>query len=324
MRVGLFLSANFPPGTSATEGLAAITEQARLADALGFDSVWLGHHSLARSEFLQPLTLAGHLAAVTTRVRIGFGVLVAPLYNPIGLAEELATLDVLSGGRIVAGLGAGYRKVECAAFGFPFEERGRRLRQYVPLLRSLWRGEAVTASGSWGSVESARLELRCVQEGGPPIWLGALAPAGIRRAAAVDAPWIIGPEGDDAAIVERLAFFKGLLAEHGHTLERAYPLTREAAVAPTTEAAVAAIRPHLEAQYAGYKSWDAAQAIDVDTFVRTTCLVGEPALLVERLARLEEIGITDVNLRMQFMGMPHADALAGIRLFGEQVLPRLG
>lgn len=324
MKVGLFLSAQFPPGSSATEGLRQITEQAVLADELGFDSIWLGHHYLARSEFLQPIPLAGYLAARTARVRIGFGVLVAPLANPIGLAEELATLDVLSGGRIVAGLGAGYRKVECAAFGVAWEERGRRLRQTVQIMRALWHGESVTASGTWGSVDGARLELGCVQEGGPPIWLGALAPAGIRRAAALDCPWVIGPEGDDADIAERLAAYRAALEEHGHSLVREYPLTREAGVAATTEEAVAAIRPHLEAQYAGYRSWEAAQSIDVEAFVRTHCLVGEPALVADRLLGLErEHGITHVTLRMQFMGMPHEQALAGIRAVGKQVLPRL-
>ena len=324
MKVGLFLSAQFPPETPVERGLEAILEQARLADELGFDSIWLGHHYLARSAFLQPLSLAAHVAAVTTRVRIGFGVLVAPLYNPIGLAEELATLDVLSGGRIIAGLGAGYRKVECAAFGVAWEERGRRLRQYVPILQSLWRGESVTASGTWGSVENVRLELRCPQEGGPPIWLGALAPAGIRRAAALGTPWIIGPEGDEAAIRERLATYRAALEEHGNQAPADVPLTREAAVAATTDEAVAAIKPHLEAQYAAYRSWDTAQSIDVDEFVRTHCLVGEPGLLVERMQRLEqELGVTEVNLRMQFMGMPHAQALEGIRMLGEEVLPEL-
>lgn len=324
MRVGLFLSAQFPPDDSPAAGLQAITEQAILADELGFDSVWLGHHYLARSAFLQPLSLAAHLAGVTRRVRIGFGVLVAPLYNPIALAEELATLDVLSGGRIVAGLGAGYRKVECAAFGVDWEERGRLLRQYVPILRGLWRGESISARGAWGAVEGARLELRCVQEGGPPIWLGALAPAGIRRAAALDAPWIIGPEGNDADIAQRLTLYRAALEEHGHSPERVYPLTREAAVATTTEKAIASIRPHLEAQYSGYRSWDAAQAIDADEFVATHCLVGEPAAIVDRLHALERgLGITHVNLRLQFMGMPHAQALAGIRMFGEHVLPQL-
>lgn len=325
MKLGLFLSAQFPPDTSAEAGLAAVVEQAQLADELGFDAIFLGHHYLARSAFLQPLTLAAYLARATERIKIGFGVLVAPLLNPLALAEELATLDVLSGGRIIAGFGAGYRKVETEAFGVQWEDRLRRLRSYVPLLRALWSGEAVTAEGSWGRLDEARLTLRPVQDGGPPIWLGALKPGGIKRAAAVDATWMIGPEGDDTDLAERLAFYREALAAAGHSLDRPYPLAREASIAATTDEAVELIRPHLAAQYAGYKSWDAAQAIDVDSFIRTHSLVGDATSILERLETLErDLGITHVSVRLQFMGMPHAQALEAIQRFGEDVVPALG
>ncbi len=324
MRVGVFLSAQFEADSSASDGLTAIVEQARLADRLGFDTVFLGHHYLAHSAFLQPLTLAAYLARATERVRIGFGVLLAPLYNPLGLAEELATLDLLSNGRITVGLGAGYRRRECDAFGVEWADRLRRLREYVPILRALWRGEAVTADGSWGTLREARIALRCVQEGGPPIWIGAFADAAIRRAAQLDAPWLISPDGDDAAIARRLGVYRAALSESGHTLDRPYPMSREACVAPTHDAAVALIRPHLERQYAAYKSWDAAQAIDVDDYIANACLVGTPEEVAARIAQLRsEHGITDLSLRVQFMGMPHADALEQIRRFGEDVLPRL-
>ena len=150
MKAGLFLSAQFPPDASAEEGLAAIVEHAILAEEAGFDSVFLGHHYLARSAFLQPLTLAGYLARATSRIKIGFGILLAPLFNPLALAEEIATLDVLSGGRIVCGIGAGYRRVECDAFGVAWDERHRRLSDSVEVMRALWRGEAVTAAGPVG------------------------------------------------------------------------------------------------------------------------------------------------------------------------------
>lgn len=324
MKVGLFLGAQFQPDISARRGLDEIVEQARLAEELGFHSVFLGHHYLARSSFLQPLSLAGYLARATERVRIGFGVLLAPLLNPLELAEELATLDVLSGGRMIAGFGAGYRKVECEAFGVEWADRVVRLREYVPILRALWAGEQVSASGSWGTLEQAELRLRPVQEGGPPIWLGALAAGGIRRAARLGATWLIGPEGDNDDLGARLALYRDELREHGHGVDRPYPLMREAAIADTTEEAVGLIRPHLAAQYAGYRSWDAAQKIEVDTFIQTHCVVGDPAAVVERLRTLEALGITHVVLRLQFMGTPHAQTLAGIRRFGERVLPALG
>lgn len=324
VRIGLFLSAQFPPDASARVGLDAVVQQAELAEELGFDAVFLGHHYLARSAFLQPLPLAAYLARATTRVRIGLGVLVAPLFNPLALAEELATLDVLSDGRITVGLGAGYRRSECTAFGVDWDDRVPRLRAMVPILRALWRGESVTASGSWGALDDARLPLECVQEGGPPIWLGAFAPGAIRRAAELDAPWLIGPEGTDSDVASRLAGYRDALVTYGHSLDRVYPLMREASVAGTTREAAERIRPHLEAQYAGYRSWDAAQRIDIDEFIHTHCLVGSPDTIVARVCGLaDDLGITDVVLRTQFMGMPHADALDTIRLVGEHVIPRL-
>lgn len=324
MRVSVFLSAQFPPEQSASEGLKAVVEQAQLADRLGFDAVVLGHHFLAHSAFLQPLELAGYLAHATERVRIGFGILLAPLFNPIALAEQLATLDVLSGGRMVVGLGAGYRRRETEAFGVEWGDRIRRLRDYVPLMRALWNGETVDAEGSWGSVRNASLPLRCVQPGGPPIWIGAFAEPAIRRAAALDASWLIGPEGDDAAIAQRLALYRAALSEHGHSLERPYPMSREACVAATNQEARDLIRPHLAAQYAAYKSWDTAQQVEIDSYLDEHCVVGDADRVVERLQRLErEHGITDVALRLQFMGMPHAQALEQIRRFGEDVIPRV-
>lgn len=324
MRVSVFLSAQFPPEQSAQEGLAAVVEQAQLADRLGFDAVFLGHHFLAHSAFLQPMELAGYLAAATERVRIGFGILLAPLYNPLALAEQLATLDVLSGGRMVVGIGAGYRRRETDAFGVEWGDRIRRLREYVPLMRALWNGETIDAEGTWGRVRNASLPLRCVQPGGPPIWIGAFAEPAIRRAAALNTSWLIGPEGDDAAIAQRLGLFRATLTEHGHSLDRPYPMSREACVGDTTEAARALIRPHLEAQYAAYKSWDTAQQVDVDSYLDDHCVVGDADRVVARIERLErEHGITDLALRLQFMGMPHAQALDQIRRFGEDVIPRL-
>lgn len=324
MRVGVFLSAQFDPTAPAQEGVDSITQQAVVADRLGFDAVFLGHHYLAHSAFLQPLSLAGYLAHATDRVRIGFGVLVAPLYNPLALAEEIATLDVLSGGRVIVGVGAGYRRKECQAFGVEWGDRIRRLREYVPILRALWAGEAVTAQGSWGSLEAATVRLRPAQALGPPIWVGAFADAAIRRAATLDAPWLISPEAGDEALGTRLALYRSVLVEHGHSLDRPYPMSREACVASTHEEAVALIRPHLQRQYAAYRSWDAAQAIDLDDYLESVCLVGTADDIAERIEHLhQDFGITDLSLRLQFMGMPHEAAVEQVQRFGEDVLPRI-
>ena len=325
MKISVFLSAQFDPAASAVEGLDGVLRQAAAAEEAGFHAVYLGHHYLAKSAFIQPIPLAGHLAGSTERIRIGFGVLLAPLLNPVALAEDLASLDVLSGGRLTVGIGAGYRRRENAAFGVAWDDRLRRLREYVPLLRSLWAGETIDIAGTWGEAPGAALALRPVQPGGPPIWIGAFAEPAVRRAARLDAPWLIGPKGNDEQLAAMLEIYRAELAEHGHPREREYPMAREAYVADTRAAAAAGVRPHLERQYAGYKSWEDAQSLDIDRYIAEDCLVGTADDVVAKLRRWESrLGITEVSLRLQFVGGGQEDTMEQIRRFGAEVIPRLG
>lgn len=325
MKISCFLSAQFEPGASAVQGIDQVLTQAAAAERVGFHAVYLGHHYLAKSAFVQPIPLAGYLAAATERVRIGFGVLVAPLLNPIALAEDLASLDVLSRGRLTVGMGAGYRRREADAFGVAWGDRLSRISQYVPALRALWRGERVDLEGTWGNAPQASLPLRPVQDGGPPLWIGAFAEPAVRRAARLDTPWLIGPKGDDAELARLLRVYRDGLRAHGHSTEKEYPLTREGCIADTNDRALAQVRPHLERQYAGYKSWDDAQQIDIDRYLAEDCLVGSADEIVRKLRRWEsELGITEVVLRLQFMGAGHAETLEQIERFGSEILPRLG
>jgi alkanesulfonate monooxygenase SsuD/methylene tetrahydromethanopterin reductase-like flavin-dependent oxidoreductase (luciferase family) len=324
VRVSCFLSAQFDPSADPTAGIDDVMTQAAAAEAAGFHAVYLGHHYLAKSAFIQPLPLAGFVAHATTRVRIGFAVLLAPLLNPIALAEDLASLDVLSKGRLTVGIGAGYRKRETTAFGVAWDDRLRRLREYVPLLRALWRGETLDASGSWGEVPGASLALRPVQPGGPPLWIGAFAEPAIRRAARLDCPWLIGPKGNDEELQRLLQVYRTEAAEHGHQPQREQPMSREGYIGDTYDAAAAAVRPDLQRQYAGYKSWDDAQNIDIEKYLAEDCLVGTADDIVAKLKRWEaELGITEVSLRLQFVGAGQEETMEQIARFGAEVIPRV-
>ena len=325
MKVSVFLSAQFAPDASAVAGIDDVLAQAVAAEAGGFETVVLGHHYLAQSAFAQPVPLAGYLAHATSRVRIGFGVYLAPLLNPVAVAEDLATLDVLSSGRLTVGLGAGYRKRETTAFGVEWPDRLRRLAAYVPVLRALWAGESLDLAGTWGEVPHASLALRPVQPGGPPLWIGAFAEPAVRRAARLDCPWLIGPKGSPDEVGAMLATYREVLAEHGHATEgRAYPMSREAYVADSHEAAVAGIRPHLQRQYAGYKSWDEAQSLDLDRYIEEDCLVGTADEVVAKLRDWESVhGISETSMRVQFFGAPQEEAMEQVARIGADVIPRL-
>ncbi|MCG2623388.1 LLM class flavin-dependent oxidoreductase [Arthrobacter sp. I2-34] len=321
LRVGMSLSAHYEIGADPRAGLRDTMEQVALAEEVGLDSILIGHHYLTRSQFLQPLSVAAYLAARTERIRLGFGVYLLPLTNPVALAEELATLDVLSGGRLIAGFGSGYRSVEYRAMGVPYDERFRRLEEYVTVVRALWSGDPVTMSGSFGELEDARTFLRPVQPGGPPVWVGAFGPVGMRRVARLDAAWAVAPNGDLDEVAARMASFRETLADQGRSLVRDYPLLREGCVAETRQAAADAARPFLAAQYEGYRGWD--HGASIDDLLAGQAVVGDPEAVVERLTRYAEIGYTDVVLRLQWTGMPQEDVLRSIRLLGQEVIPAL-
>jgi len=320
MKIGLFLSAQLEQGAAVETGLEQLFEQVQLAEALGFSSIFLGHHYLARSQFLQPLSLINYLAPLTRKIRLGFGVYLAPLHNPLALAEEFATADVLSGGRLIVGVGTGYRKVEYAAFGIPYAERFKRLAESVPLMQKLWRGEAVTADGYFGRLDEARLYLRPKQSGGPPIWMGAFGPVGIRRAAQFNTAWLAPPDGDRQTLVARYALYRQALKDHGHPGDGEYPLMREAVVATTAKAANAQAERYLTQQYAQYKSWDAARVSEQE-LLQEFALVGTPESIAEKLDWYgERLGVTEVILRLQWVGMEQSAVLDSIRLIGERLI----
>ena len=163
------------------------------AEAAGFDSVWLGEHH--NSPLLYPTPLLG-LAAIASRTRrlgLGTAVLLLPLYHPLRVAEEAAMVDVISGGRLIFGVGVGYAPEEFAAFGVPLQERGSRMDEAVPLIKRLWSEETVTHHGTHYQVTNATVRPRPVQRPRPPLWFAGWVPPAIRRAARLGDAWLGGP-----------------------------------------------------------------------------------------------------------------------------------
>lgn len=324
MKIGLFLSAQLEPGADVADGVGKLGEQAVAAEQAGFDSLFVGHHYLTHSAFFQPLSLLGWLAARTERVQLGTGVYLSPLANPLALAEEVATLDALSGGRIVLGVGSGYREREFDAMGIPFADRFKRLETSTDVLRRLLSGEEVSGEFAFGKLDRARVHLRGRPEGAPDIWMGAFGDIGLKRAARLGCPWLAPPDGDPEELERRFEQFRGYLTEAGRSTDIEYPMLREAVVAPSLEAAQTVARTHMARQYAQYKQWQAAADASMDDLLDRFGVVGDPDRVVERIRTLRDrLGLTHLLLRVQWMGMPHEEALDVIRLFGEAVLPRL-
>ncbi len=166
---------------------------AQAAEAAGFDSLWTGEHvvlpdprqapSPAPPEMpmLHPSTILAYLAGVTRTIKLGTGIVLIAQRNPVVLAKEIASLDVVCGGRLLFGIGAGYLHQEFAALGVNFSQRGARTDEYIKVLRALWTQEKPVFSGQFISFESIQAYPRPVQPGGPPIVVGGASPAALRR-----------------------------------------------------------------------------------------------------------------------------------------------
>ncbi|HWH31004.1 MAG TPA: TIGR03619 family F420-dependent LLM class oxidoreductase [Mycobacteriales bacterium] len=175
------------------------------AEALGYASLWSFQRVLYPTSFdlgamyrsvLDPVVPLAHVAAVTSRIRLGTAVVNAPFQAPALLAKDLTSLDVVSDGRLDAGLGIGWSPDEYAAAGVPFERRGARMDEYLHCLTALWTQDPVEFDGEFYTVPRSHVAPRPVQAPHPPVLLGGTAPAALRRAGRLAQGWISSSRQD--------------------------------------------------------------------------------------------------------------------------------
>lgn len=167
------------------------------AEALGFDAVFVNDHIIVDSSprsaswtnTYDPLVALSFIAAHTTRIALGTSVLIMPYRNPIVTAKMLATLDQMSGGRVIAGVGVGWSEAEYNALGVPFHERGARTNEYLRLWQACWAPGTVSFQGKFFTFADMHLSPKPVQQPHPPIWIGGSSSAALRRAATFAQVW---------------------------------------------------------------------------------------------------------------------------------------
>lgn len=254
-------------------------------EALGFDSIWTGDHIAFHVPTLESLATLSHLAALTRRVRLGTCVYLLALRHPTVAAKTVATLDVLSGGRFVFGVGVGGEfPKEFEACGIPRAERGRRVDEGIEVCRLLWAKSPASFAGRFVRFTDLALEPRPVQPGGPPIWIGGRSDHALRRAARVGDGWIsyvVTPEQYRASL-EKISTFA---AEAGRPLEigRGFEPAHLAFTViddDWDQARVAAARD---------LAWRYNQSFD--ELVKKYCVLGPPARCIETLERFVTAGV---------------------------------
>jgi alkanesulfonate monooxygenase SsuD/methylene tetrahydromethanopterin reductase-like flavin-dependent oxidoreductase (luciferase family) len=326
VRLGLFLAAQGAAGADPRDVAAEQVALVRAARDAGFATVLAPQHFLSGDvPMLQPMPLLGRLAAEAGTMRIGAGVLLLPLLNPVEVAEQAATLCALAPAGVALGVGMGYRAVEDAAFDVA-EARVHSFTARLAAVRGLLEGREVTADGPGFRLERARLATAPAEP--PAIWMAANRDAAVRRAARLADAWLVNPHATLDTLERQMAIFR---AERGGDPAEV-PVAREACVAATDEQALDAAAPHLAAKYRTYLDWGQDRAMPggddlaggFDELRAGRFVIGSPATAAAQLRELRDrTGATEVIVRVAWPGLPLEDALRSIRLLGEEVAPLL-
>ena len=179
---------------ASTEAIVAVAQK---AEALGFDSVWVSDHIVVPHSavprfgevFFEPITTLAFVAGKTRRIRLGTSVIILPYRNPLFMAKALATIDVLSGGRLIVGAAVGWLAEEFQALGIPFRERGARSDEALRVMQLLWTEAEPEFEGKFFRFAGIKAEPKPLQKPHPPIWIGGSSPAALKRAAEFADAW---------------------------------------------------------------------------------------------------------------------------------------
>ncbi|MFN0073134.1 MAG: LLM class flavin-dependent oxidoreductase [Chloroflexota bacterium] len=308
-----------------------LIEQVRLARELGFDTIVAAQHYLSHPhQMLQPIPLLARLAAETGEMRLATCILLLPLLNPVDIAEQLATLDIISHGRLAIGVGLGYRDEEFDAFGVPRGERVKRLEENLDVLRRLLDGESVTFESSYCHLSDASLALRPVQRPHPDIWLGANSDKAVRRTARLADTWVINPHSRLDTLARQVQeVYRPALEELGKPFPTELPIRREVYVGVDKATALREAGPWLFPKYQTYQAWGQDEVLpegddfsgEFEELLKDRFILGSPEECIAEIGRYREVlGVTEILVRIQWPGMPQLQAMKNIEMIGRTLV----
>jgi alkanesulfonate monooxygenase SsuD/methylene tetrahydromethanopterin reductase-like flavin-dependent oxidoreductase (luciferase family) len=327
MKVGLYITTQFTPETDMSAARKEMLEQVRAARQNGFASLWVPHHYATQPmQMLAPIPMLAYLLHEAEGMVIGPNILVLPLLNPIHVAEDAVTLDLLSGGRYVLGVGIGYREAEFNAFDVPLKERVQRFNEGIAVMRRLWTEDRVTHQGKSFKIDDLGIGLKPVRPGGPPIWVAGVVDAAVKRAARIGDAWLITNFAHLSVLVPQMKMYRATLAELNKPFPDDVPITRECYIGPTREKALEECRAALEHKYGAYSSWgldklsNDAESFNqpFEAFAKDRFIIGDKASVKDEIQRYRELlGVNHFIMRVQWPGLEHSKVMRTIATLGE-------
>jgi len=332
MQFGLMMRGQFPQEDDIAAHFQQMLEQARLAERLGFDSITKGaHYSTHPLQDLQQVPFLARIAAEAPSLRLNTGVLLLPLHKPLDVAEQIGTLDIMTGGKVIFGCGVGYRDVEFEAFGMTRPERGRRFEENLNAILRLWTEEKVTLKGSHFNLVDAGCSSKPVQKPHPPVWIGGSADAVIRRAARMGTCWYIGPNDRLDAVADQVETYKRALDDAGKPFPDEFPFRREVFVAKTREEAYRLCKEPVMTKYKAYHAWGLGRSRPGETdelgqpfedLMQDRFFIGSPEDVADQIVKFHKrVGMNHVVMSMHWPGLEVARSMESMEIFAEEVMP---
>ena len=321
--------------------LATVYERAfqriDVMEQTGYDAVWLAEHHFSTYSVCPSIHMMGtHIAARTKRLRIGTAVSLAPFYHPLRLAEEVALLDVLSGGRVNWGAGRGFDPTEFKTFGIDFEESYPRFREGVDVVLQAWQNERLTYHGEFHHFDDVEVLPKPLQQPHPPVWLAATSPGAVRWCAQNGFTILMDPHGTHNDIAIKRALYQEELEKAGYSMEgRVIPMARNIALGNTQQEAEEIARRGAKFMFGSYlpkgvgratpmkekgKSIELAaveteaEVDPVERYVKEVVICGTPEKVIDDLQQMEQ------TLPLEYL-MCAPLSHSSFELFTEKVLP---
>jgi probable F420-dependent oxidoreductase len=333
--VGLF-TGQIPPdsGRSFHDEYREVIELVKLVETEGLDAAWVSEHHFSADGYLPSLLpLLAAFAAVTNRIELGTGVVLAPFHDPIRLAEDFAVVDQISGGRVISGFGIGWREEEFRAFGIETSSRVGRTREIVEILRLAWSQERFDYSGRFYSYSDVAVTPKPARV--PPILVGGFVDQAVRRAGRIGDGYI-SSRADPERVEQSFAMAAEARKEAGLEGPPIVGLLQNAYVTQDPERDWPMVRDGIGHQLGVYAGW--RQGTDVagrplkllppdEDDIRSSTAYGTPEQVIEFLSPLvKTLGRypeSHLVLRLHYPGMTAEPAAEAIRLLAREVAPRL-
>jgi alkanesulfonate monooxygenase SsuD/methylene tetrahydromethanopterin reductase-like flavin-dependent oxidoreductase (luciferase family) len=311
---------------SQAQAFAQSFEEVDAAERWGLDAVWLAeiHMNPTRSLLSAPLTVASAVAARTRRIKVGTAVQVLPLGHPLRLAEETATIDQISGGRLVFGVGRSAFPRAYNAYGIAYEESQERFAENLEIIKKAWSEPVCSHRGRYFSFENFTLVPRPVQQPHPPIRIAASQPDTYRAIGALGYPLFSAVRASPLdEIAQNARAYRDAWRAAGHPGQGEVYLQVPILVAETCEEALSLARDGLM-RFATYRADLVKGPLTYETALRQKGIVGTPEMVAERLAELRETaGIDGVSAEINIGSrLTHDQVMRSLRLYCQEVMPR--